>query len=60
MEIGKTLWTYGRTDGHLSSNLLGHRLGDDLKIKLLLSLVAIITINCHGYNDVKVVEGHFT
>ena len=28
------LWTYGRTDGrtHLSSNLLGHRRGDDLKI----------------------------
>jgi len=32
MEIGKTFC--GRTDGrtHLSSNLLGHRRGDDLKI----------------------------
>jgi len=32
MEIGKTFC--GRTDGrtHLSSNLLSHRLGDDLKI----------------------------
>jgi len=32
MEIGKTFC--GRTDGrtHLSSNLLGHHLGDDLKI----------------------------
>jgi len=31
MEIGKTFC--GRTDGrtHLSSNLLGHRRGDDLK-----------------------------
>ena len=34
----KFLWTYGRTDGrtdgwtHLSSNLLGHRRGDDLKM----------------------------
>jgi len=42
MEIGKTFCgrtdvrTYGRTDGrtHLSSNLLGHRRGDDLKIEL--------------------------
>jgi len=37
MEIGKTFCgrTDGRTDGrtHLSSNLLGHRRGDDL-IKL--------------------------
>jgi len=41
MEIGKTFCgrtdgrTYGRTDGrtHLSSNLLGHRRGDDLKIE---------------------------
>ena len=43
MEIGKKLFvdvrTYGRTDGrtdgrtHLSSNLLGHRQGDDLKIE---------------------------
>jgi len=38
MEIGKTFCgrtdgrTYGRT--HLSSNLLGHRRGDDLKIGL--------------------------
>ena len=36
MEIGKTFCgrTDGRTDGrtHLSSNLLGHRRGDDLKI----------------------------
>jgi len=33
MEIGKTFC--GRTDGqtHLSSNLLGHRRGDDLKIE---------------------------
>ena len=39
MEFGKTFCgradgrTYGRTDGrtHLSSNLLGHRRGDDLK-----------------------------
>jgi len=42
MEIGKTFCgrtdvrTYGRTDGrtHLSTNLLGHRRGDDLKIKI--------------------------
>jgi len=38
MEIGKTFCgrTDGRTDGrtHLSSNLLGHRRGDDLKINL--------------------------
>jgi len=35
MEIGKTFC--GRTDGrtHLSSNLLGHRRGDDLKINML-------------------------
>jgi len=36
MEIGKTFCgrTDGRTDGrtHLSSNLLGHRRGDDLKM----------------------------
>ena len=31
------LWTYGRTYGrtHLSSNLLGHRRGDDLKTEML-------------------------
>ena len=38
MEIGKTFCgrTDGRTDGrtHLSSNLLGHRRGDDLKMNL--------------------------
>jgi len=38
MEIGKTFCgrTDGRTDGrtHLSSNLLGHRRGDDLKIEV--------------------------
>ena len=37
MEIGKTFCgrTHGRTDGrtHLSSNLLGHRRGDDLKMQ---------------------------
>jgi len=41
MEIGKTFCgrTDGRTDGrtHLSSNLLGHRRGDDLKILLILT-----------------------
>ena len=37
------MWTYGRTDvrtdgrTHLSSNLLGHRRGDDLKIGELRS-----------------------
>jgi len=39
MEIGKTFCgrTDGRTEGrtHLSSNLLGHRRGDDLKISYL-------------------------
>jgi len=41
MEIGKTFCgrTDGRTDGrtHLSSNLLGHRRGDDLKIELQIN-----------------------
>ena len=45
MEIGKTFCgrTDGRTDGrtHLSSNLLGHRRGDDLKINLDLVMVAL-------------------
>jgi len=35
--------TYGRMDGrtHLSSNLLGHRLGDDLKMKDFLRSQAV-------------------
>jgi len=37
------LWTYGRTDGwtRLSSNLLGHRRGDDLKIGLVYAVVQV-------------------
>jgi len=46
MEIGKTFCgrTDGRTDGrtHLSSNLLGHRRGDDLIITVYASLLSII------------------
>ena len=40
------LWTYGRTDGrtHLSSNLLGHRRGDDLKIEY------VSVVNSHVSN----------
>ena len=48
MEIGKTFCgrTDGRTDGrtHLSSNLLGHRRGDDLKMEMQLSR-CIATVN---------------
>jgi len=44
MEIGKTFCgrTDGRTDGrtHLSSNLLGHRRGDDL-IMLMIRYVTL-------------------
>ena len=49
MEIGKTFCgctdgrTYGRTDGrtHLSSNLLGHRRGDDRKINAIKNLTQV-------------------
>jgi len=44
------LWTYGRTDGwtHLSSNLLGHRRGDDLTIKPRKG-AAVIAASMHGF-----------
>ena len=54
MEIGKTFCgrTDGRTDGrtHLSSNLLGHRRGDDLKITVGVNNVRKIL----GFSGVRV------
>jgi len=54
------LWTYGRTDGrtdrrtHLSSNLLGHRRGDDLTRKPRKG-AAVIAASMHGFASSLVV-----
>jgi len=44
------VWTDGRTDGrtaHLSSNLLGHRRGDDLKIMHFIKTAELAAYAMH-------------